>query len=64
MIISIWQPSLAEAHSFINQNNLDNLFVQFVPDSAMDFGYWIVFKMPESTLRSLQDARPRLTVLR
>lgn len=43
MIISIWQPSLIDAHSFIRENELEKYFIQFLEDKQMRNGYWIVF---------------------
>lgn len=66
MIVSIWQPSLIDAHTFIRDNDLEDFFVQFLPDQEMKRGYWIVFnRMPGPTFADLlrKYTKPKMSYI-
>ena len=64
MVISVWAPSIREAHSLIERLYLANSFVQFVEDKEMRHAYWVVFKLTNrSVLKDINNHSPRLTVM-
>ncbi len=61
-IIAIYATSLTDAISFINNNKLQNDFMQLEKDLEMKNSYWIIFKMSDARFEALFKQYPRLSV--
>lgn len=63
--MSIWQPSLIDAHQFLNQYALGDNLVQLLPDAQMKYGFWIVLRVTGDQMAALQnmDLKPKLSTM-
>lgn len=50
MMLSVWQPSLIDAHSLIRDNELEPYFIQFLSDTSHIKGFYIVLNNIPSTV--------------
>lgn len=64
MIRVIWASSGSEGINFINSNNLNVHFIQFLKDDGMKHGYWMIFRdIPEAQMATLMKLIPKPSVI-
>lgn len=63
MIKAIWKGTLEGAIQFINENNLNVHFIQFMKDNTQH-GYWMIFRdIPEAQMATLMRQTPKPSVI-
>jgi hypothetical protein len=64
-IIGIWQASLIDACNFVNQYAIADQVIQYLPDSQMKHGYWMMLRVTGDQMHMWRDTKstPKLSLV-